>query len=397
MSIKENNLEVKKYNQSGEELAIRFGLAGIKAVGFGAMEEIVKNRNQNGKFKDIYDFAGKFSSKIINKKSIEALSKAGAFDEIHGNRRQIFDCSDSIIKYSAAIEGSRNSNQMSLFSGSNETEKPIIKQIEDWDKKDRLQKEFEAFGFFIDQHPIDDFLDDLAKRGVVSSEFLDDESISNDSIIKLAGVVAHSKHRSGPKGRYAYLTLSDPNSIFETSIFSEELITNSRDLMEAGTALVVECNIRKDDGGTRILVKNIEKIEDFIKNNKPRNLPYQDIKTNKRRGPEDKKEFYWQNKNKDKNLKIPDPILSWHQEQKKIEEFRAVPMLAEATIKVNNREAVLEIKSFLSQKLAPSSTEKFTKVFLVAEEIKIELLSKYFITENDLKQISSTDGVEILL
>jgi len=252
--------KVKKYDNNGNELAIRFGLAGIKAVGIGIMEEMVKNRHQNGEFKDIYEFAGRLGTKVINKKSIEALSKVGAFDNIHQNRQQIFKSCEIICKHAAVKESERNSNQMSLFGEESKVkiEKPPLENIEDWEKNEKLQKEFEAFGFFANEHPLDDYLNDLGKRGVISSEKLDSSEINDNDIVKLAGIAAYSKHRSGPRGRYAYLTLSDPISIFEISIFNEELITNSRDLMEAGQSLVVECLVKKDEGGTRLLVKTIQ-------------------------------------------------------------------------------------------------------------------------------------------
>lgn len=382
-----NTSLVKKYDQNGKELAIRFGLGGIKAVGIGMMEEMIKKRELDGNFKDIYDFAEKAGSKIINKKAVEALAKAGAFDSIHPNRNQIFESTDVICKYAAAKEVERNSNQMSLFSASNVVnEKPILKTSTEWTKEQKLQEEFKAFGFFVNEHPIDDFLDAIKRRGIVLSDGLED--LVDGNIVKLAGVVAYSKHKSGPKGRYAYLTMSDPFGIYETAIFDEALITTSRDIMADGNNLVVECLVRKDQGGSRLLVKSIQKLEDFIKNNHPRKEPYQDIKQQ-----EKKSEFDWKKKEKDGSPKT-DTIAQEMAYQRKISELKNKKIFSQINIIINDRNEIFKIKSFLSQKIAPADFESYTKVnFIVKNQenvaTKVELNDKYLIDEIDLNKIKS--------
>ena len=380
----EKYTKVKKYDENGNELAIRFGLGGIKAVGIGIMEEMVKNRNKDGAFKDIYDFSSRLGTKIVSKKSVEALSKAGAFDNIQKNRNQIFESCETICKYSAYKEIEKNSNQMSLFGAGSaiKEEKPALKDVKDWNKQERLQKEFEAFGFFIKEHPIDDFSDRLQKRGITFSDELDGLEIDDGDIIKLSGVVAYSRHRSGPKGRYAYLFLSDPMGIFETSIFDEELITNSRDLMADGKNLVIETLVRKDEGGTRLLVKSIEALEEFIKNTKEG--------TAKKRKSRKNNGWKREETNEDNGY---DQIF-----QKRLEELKNKESLPEVLIEIANREAILNIKSFLSQKILPQNIEipNFTKVFLVSEGMKIEVPNKYLIDKNDLEKINLIAGCKIL-
>ena len=107
----EGKKAVKKHNESGQELCIRFGLGAIKAVGVAAMSKLTENREKEGKFTDIYDFAAKAGAKILNKKSVEALSKAGAFDNIHQNRQQILQSCETICKYAHTKEEEKNSNQ----------------------------------------------------------------------------------------------------------------------------------------------------------------------------------------------------------------------------------------------------------------------------------------------
>jgi len=380
-------IEVKKYNQNGEELAIRFGLGGIKAVGIAMIEEMIKNRQQNdSNFKDIYDFASNSGTKAVNKKALDALAKSGSFDSIHSNRNQIVESVEILCKYASAKEEEKNSNQMSLFGAAQMNEEnPTLKVVEDWGKEQKLQEEFKAFGFFLNEHPIDDFLDALGHRGIISSEDL--EEIDDNNIIKLAGVVAYSKHKSGPKGRYAYLTLSDPFGIYETAIFDEALITTYRDVMGDGNSLVVECLVRKDQGGFRLLVKTIERLEDFIKNTHPKKDVYKDIKQQKKRG-----EFDWKKRNQEKADTKNDSVVRELEYKRKIDELKSRQIIKRVSILVNDRQSILKLKGFLSQRLAPDDFDQFSEVYFLIENqdmdpIKINLNNKYLITKEDVEKI----------
>ncbi len=96
--VGEKSIKVKRYHED-KELALRYGFAGIKGVGINVAEEIVKEREQGGDFKNIFDFVERVSGKVINKKTMEALAKAGVFDNIHSNRKQIHDSCEVLSKY----------------------------------------------------------------------------------------------------------------------------------------------------------------------------------------------------------------------------------------------------------------------------------------------------------
>ena len=372
--------------QQEEKFAIRFGLGAVKAVGFSMMEVAIKERQKNGKFKDVYDFAERLDPRSINKKSIEALAKVGAFDSLHKNRCQIAESFDVLSNYSSQKKETATSNQMSLFSGlSEENAKPELKKISDWNKVGRLQKEFEAFGFFLNEHPLDDYLSDLKKRGVIFSDKLERDELTDGNLVKMAGVVAGSKHRSGSRGRFAYMTISDPFGIFEAMIFDEALITSARDILADGSAIALECLIRKDDGGTRILIRDVKKLEDFIQNSKAAEKDFEDIKKQAMRSTQQGRSFeYHRNE-----IPLQKLELIIQQPTKKI--FSKVEII------VQNRDSIFSIKSLLSQCLAPLSSEQFTTVFLLIaldEKIsKIELMQKYFLGEIDIAKVSGIDGI----
>jgi DNA polymerase III alpha subunit len=397
MSQEEKNQEI---------FAIRFGLGAIKAVGFGAMENAIKEREENGKFSDIYDFTERLDPKAINKKSIEALAKSGALESLTKNRRQVAESFDVLSSYAAEKSEEATSNQMSLFGGIiDSNSKPELKKTPDWSKVERLQKEFEAFGFFLNEHPLDDNVSELKKRGVIFSDKIERDELSDNNLVKMAGIIAASKHRSGPRGRFAYMTISDPFGIFEATIFDESLITAARDILIDGSAVVLECLIRKDDGGVRILVREVKKLDDFIKNTKAQEQDFEDIKKQPERNRNynregSKQQFEKKNQNSfESSYSRPDSSKSFI--APKINSEIAVKevkkIFSKIEIILKDREPIFAIKSLLSQGLAPINCEKFTTVFfsVISDKkvSKIELPKKYFLDEAQVSRLRAIEKI----
>lgn len=385
-----------------EKFAIRFGLGAIKAVGFGMMENAIKERDENGKFKNIYDFAERLDPRSINKKSIEALAKSGAFDKLNNNRRQLSESFDTLSSYAAEQSEAASSNQMSLFGGLPEAnKKPELKKVDDWNRVERLQKEFEAFGFFLNEHPIDEFVSDLKKRGTIFSDKIERDELEDNNLVKMAGVVASSKHRSGTRGRFAYLTMSDPLGIFEAMIFDEALITNARDLLADGSMIALECLIRKDDGGIRILVRDVKKLEDFIRITPAKNEDFEDIKqqpqrreySNRDRGENSS----WKNNSEKKSFEKKPATTQDVSYQDHIESFKTKKVFSSVQIILKERDAVMTSKSLLSQRVAPKDFEKFTRVYFVVlndgKVTKIELPEKYLLDNADVARIRGLEKI----
>lgn len=370
---------------SDKKYAIRFGLGAIKAVGIKMMDGVVENRKNDGNFNDIYDFAKRIDPKSVNKKSIEALAKSGSFDGISDNRRQIFESYGVLSAYSAQQHDEANSNQMTFFGElvSEEDSKPQLKNVTDWDKEERLQKEFEAFGFFLMQHPLDDLLEGLKRRGCVFSEKIQKDEFDDGDEVKFPGVIAATKHRSSAKGRFAYGTISDPFGIYEIMIFDEELITQKRDLLEDGSVVLISCMVRKDEGGIRILTKEIQRLEDFIANVEEKSHIFEDIKKNKirKRNPDQQKK-----KNE-------------QQEESSSGAFKSAPLLnsdfAMIVIGIGKRESIYEIKSFLSLRKAKSEQQKSCKIIFNIANQKIQLPESYIITNADINKLSRIPQVTI--
>lgn len=389
-----------------EKYAIRFALGAIKAVGIGAMEELVKERNSGGKFKDIYHLAERIEPRLINKKSIEALSKAGAFDKIHNNRRQIAESFEVISAYSAEQNLAKTSNQMTFFGGGIvENKKPQLKKVADWEEEEKLRHEFTAFGFFPKQHPLDRVKEDLQKRGVIFSSRLDREDLKDGDIVKMAGVVTASRHRSGGRGRFAYVYLSDTDGVYETTIFDEGIITNARDLINDGSQIVVENLLKIDEGGVRNLVKKITSLDDFLKNTKARATVFEDIVNNKSNYKSfNNNKNFTKNNNLNKNFqanKINDPTPEASQEP-----------LAQKTmtieIAINAPHAIIALSSFLEnrtfnpsnlsalEKITSNNLQKITiflKIINRQNTARIALNQQYQISIEEIKILKNLQGI----
>jgi DNA polymerase III alpha subunit len=378
--------------ENPNKYAIRFGLGAIKAVGFNMIEEALKEREENGKFKNIYDFSQRVDPKSINKKSIEALAKSGSFDSLNNNRRQISESFDVLSAFANEAKEEANSNQMNLFGGiTEEGSRPPLKSVVDWNKKQKLNCEFEAFGFFLNEHPIDNRVSDLKLRGIIFSPKIEEDALEDNTMIKMAGVVASSKHRSGPRGRFAYLNISDPFGIYEATIFDEALITANRDLLEDGSEIVVECLIRKDDGGTRIMVKGVFRVDDFIKNTNPAQKEFEDIKKIAARkfNPN-----YQKNSNfKSDSSKNSNQANSFEKKSsaENLEAIKTERKISQIEIKINDEKALLPLRTVLSQKISNNAED--AKIILIAnrnnQEIKIALAPNFKIAEIDIFRLKN--------
>ena len=242
-----------------------YALGGIKAVGYDAISNIIKERIANGKFLSINDFLNRVNPKDINKLQLEGLVKAGAFDNINSNRQALFDSIPNIITKSKNIFDNKSANQIDLFSEDEITEDDIINKIEDWKFEERLAKEFEAVGFFISDHPLNQFTEIFDDYKINEySKFILDDSIKNSNI---AATLLKLQERKTAKGNsYAVLKLTDLSSVFELFIFSDILEFN-REILKEGNSLILNLvkNITYDENRfKRINVQKISSLKDLF-------------------------------------------------------------------------------------------------------------------------------------
>ena len=242
-----------------------YALGGIKAVGSEAITNIVKEREGNGKFLSINDFIKRINPKNINKLQLEGLVKAGAFDNLNQNRNSIFNSIPSIIIKSKNDFENKVANQIDLFGDNLENETNIIENIKDWEFEERLSKEFEAVGFFISDHPLNQFKEIFEDYKIIDyQKFYSDDEIKENNI---AATLLKIQERKTAKGSpYAVLKLTDLSSVFELFIFSDILESN-RETLKEGSSLILTLTktISSDEDKTkRINARKITSLKDLF-------------------------------------------------------------------------------------------------------------------------------------
>ena len=244
--------------------SIRYALAAIRNVGAQAMEEVVRER-KNGPYQDIFDFVTRVPGESLNRRALEHLIKAGAFDALHPNRNQLFGNIDLIMGYGASSQRDRDSQQVSLFGSGNEIiPKPKLAEITDWTTLERLEHEFSAIGFYLSSHPLGGYKLALDGLRVTSSANFVDKLDSQFRSIKVAGIVTGRKFKSSDKGRFAFIQLSDMGGIFEVSIFNELLLNQHREILENGKILLMSVDAKMEEGGGRFIAQTISLFDDAL-------------------------------------------------------------------------------------------------------------------------------------
>ena len=236
-----------------------YALGSIKSVGFEAISNIVDERIKNGNFKSISDFINRVNPKNINKLQLEGLVKAGAFDNLNNNRQCLYNSIPNLILKSKNIFENKIANQIDLFNlNENKNDDNLLSKIKDWKFEERLTKEFESVGFFISNHPINQYKEIFNDYKIIDyKSFLSDNS-SKQCII--AATLLKIQERKTSKGNsYAVIKLTDLSSVFELFIFSEILELNRNILLE-GNSLLITLNKNLSNDENRFKRINVNKI-----------------------------------------------------------------------------------------------------------------------------------------
>src|SRR5210317_560256 len=255
-----------------------YALGGIKSVGYEAISNVVKERNENGDFKSINDFLNRVNPKDINKLQLEGLVKAGAFDNIDNNRQALFNSIPNFILKTKNIYENKAANQIDLFGSDEEQDNEIVLNIDDWKFEDRLSREFEAIGFFISDHPLNQF-----KEIFDDYKIVDYAKFSLDDTIKEANIAATllkiTERKTAKGNSYGVIKFTDLTSVFELFIFSDILELNREVLVEGSSLIITLIKTISNDENKfkRINVQKIASLKDLF--NKPVNEIVFDIKS----------------------------------------------------------------------------------------------------------------------
>ncbi len=218
---------------------IRFGLGGIKGVGEGAVEAIVEERNKNGKFKGVFDFIERVNLAACNKKTIESLVLAGAFDGFPDIKREQFFVEnskgeiviESIIRYGNKFQADNALTQNSLFGDMEAVEivKPELPYTHDWSPLEKLNKEREYIGMYLSAHPLDDFEFEINYVCNTKTSDLKDLMPLMGKPLRIGGMVTAIRHGTSKAGNpYGIFTLEDYEGAHEFALFGNSYIEFSK-------------------------------------------------------------------------------------------------------------------------------------------------------------------------
>ena len=248
--------------------AVRYALAAVRNVGRAAMASLCAERDRNGPYKDLFDLAQRLDTQTLNKRLLESLIRTGALDGLNPNRAQSFQSVEMLLKLAGAAAEERNSNQNSLFGDAAAAPKPKLPAVRDWGSMEKLQNEFESMGFYFSSHPLESFGKSLGRLGVIKSAELGPllSNTRSETRVRLAGTVIDRQERTSARGnRFAFVQFSDQSGTFEVMIFSE-LLSSRRDMLQAGTAVLVTADARLDGDQVKLTGQAIEDLDKALSN-----------------------------------------------------------------------------------------------------------------------------------
>ena len=244
---------------------IIYALGALKNVGIESMRNIISVRNTGGDFKDIFDFANRVELRKIGKRSLEMLIYAGVFDDISNNRNQLFQSIEILVEYSNICFSEKYTGQNNLFGETNNLlSYPDLKLIEDWNSSEKLKKEYEAIGFYLSAHPLDDYSKLFKSQKIEKFSELNEILKSGPKLVKISGSVLSKQERISSKGnKFAFIQFSDPSGFFEVTAFSD-ILDSYNNLLQPSQNLILSCQATLEENQPKLLLRKVEKISDVL-------------------------------------------------------------------------------------------------------------------------------------
>jgi DNA polymerase-3 subunit alpha len=247
------------------ENKIRFGLAAVKNVGEGAIEEILKARDQDGPFTTIFDFCERVDLKKVNKRVIEGLIKCGAFDSTGAKRSQLMEVFERAMEMAQKTQRDRELGQGSLFGMGEETgafleSERVLPEKKEWHENELLRYEKESLGFYISGHPLARCTGEIRKFTNADTSRM--KEMNENTEITLCGVISATKKKVTRKGdKMAILTVEDLQGIAEVLVFPK-VYEKAYEIVESDLPVLVKGRLKKDEKGVSIISEEISLLKD---------------------------------------------------------------------------------------------------------------------------------------
>ena len=250
----------------GGKGVVLYALGAIRNVGLEAMKHLVEVRETGGRFTDIFDFLERVDPRAVNKRALEGLAKAGAFDTIHPNRRQLLEQADVLIGYCQSVAAERASAQVSLFGADQaNASRPRLRPVDPWIGPEQLDHELSAVGFYLSGHPLEDMVPVLKRKRVTFVAEATALAESGHEAFMMAGVVRRRQERASQRTgeKFAFVTFSDPTGEFEC-LFPPEQLRKCREVLEVGVSVLVKIRAKASDGEVRFFGDDASRLEALI-------------------------------------------------------------------------------------------------------------------------------------
>jgi DNA polymerase-3 subunit alpha len=254
-----------------EDGSVRYALGALKGVGEKAMEALVEERERGGRFTSLEDFAARVDPRVLNRRQLESLAAAGAFDGIKPERSAVFAGAETILAHASSALEQRTSGQAGLFGGNSAEAAPIrLPRDASWSVAQRMSAEREAFGFYFSAHPVDAARHLLAAHKVKTFAEITETSVAEGERVgaTMAALVEEARWRTSAKGRrYMMATLSDNSGQFVATAFDDDATAALEAAAKAGQCglLGVELDRRAGDEAPRVTIKRFQPLSDLAK------------------------------------------------------------------------------------------------------------------------------------
>jgi DNA polymerase III subunit alpha len=238
---------------------IRTGLCSIKNIGNKALISIVKERNCNGDFKNLLEFASRIGDSLLGKSHYENLALSGSFNSINSNRKQTFKSAQILTDLSISSSGDKSTKQENIFGDTIDlSEIWKLPDINDWSERDKLENERISLGFYYSGHPLNYFeniLEDLNIKDIGRVDF------DTETLIDCVGVVVQVTERPSRNGRFAKVTISSLTSLKEVTIYSD-VYSDKKELLIPGSEVYLKISVMKENNGVnRLIVRDLWSLE----------------------------------------------------------------------------------------------------------------------------------------
>tara|TARA_R110000868_G_scaffold1211_2_gene9302 strand:+ start:19101 stop:23306 length:4206 start_codon:yes stop_codon:yes gene_type:complete len=260
------NINTARGKFTARDGRVQYGMSAIKGVGSSAIAHIVEEREENGLFKSVFDFASRVDLRVCNRRTLESLIQAGAFDDLDDNRAKLLFGVEDILAFASRKQEEQRLNQVNLFgggAGGGVLQEPKLKDVPKWSTIERLNNERDLIGLYLSGHPLNRYKEDINLFGKQNLKEETIQNLQNDSELRFIAIITGKRQIVDKKGRpIAFLMVEDLHSSVEVCVFSNEFDKFSA-LLEVDNVIYFTCRYSMRDRGNSLIVANMERVENL--------------------------------------------------------------------------------------------------------------------------------------